>query len=122
MRDFPMSDPGCAEGGKFVGSARVTSPLISFPLICLRLIGTKSAESTSHITASERCVSRTAGRPESRPEKEKRHAHRNRTGSGRIGRRIAGTAKKEDRGSQAEGCDSLENQEGSASASTVLGS
>src|ERR1700686_2048948 len=41
------------------------------------LWATKSAESASHLAASEQCVLRTAGTPKSRPEKENRDEHRN---------------------------------------------
>ena len=41
------------------------------------LSATKSAESTSHLAASEQCVLRTAGTPKLRPEKENRDEHRN---------------------------------------------
>jgi len=40
------------------------------------LPATKSAESASHLAASERYVLRTAGTPKSRPEKENRDEHR----------------------------------------------
>jgi hypothetical protein len=65
--DFPMSDPRAIGGVPIRGSEGSGAGLSA----------TKSAESTSHLAASEQCVLRTAGTPKSRPEKENRDEHRN---------------------------------------------
>jgi hypothetical protein len=69
-RDFPMSDPMRSKACRLVGRSVQAQ---DFAL----LSATKSAESASHLAASEQCVLRTAGTPKSRPEKENRDEHRN---------------------------------------------
>src|SRR5258708_39668871 len=69
--DFPMSDPMRSKACRLVGRSVQAQDFRSSS-------ATRSAESASHLAASERCVLRTAGTPKSRPggpKKENRDAH-----------------------------------------------